>query len=132
MFLGNNQELISKLTSVLKVVSGEWGTRGPLWGLGAMGSGEWGTRGPLWGLGAMGSGVERLSLFAVCPAHGESCTFLVNPCGGHCFPNDRINVSSSSKPPHPTCLGNQELISKDSLVLSISKIFMSDRLFSIY
>ncbi len=24
------------------VGSGEWGTRGPLWGLGAMGSGEWG------------------------------------------------------------------------------------------
>jgi hypothetical protein len=34
-------------------------------------NGEWGTRGPLWGLGAMGSGEEGFSLFVVRKTHGS-------------------------------------------------------------
>ncbi len=52
------QKAIQLLTSVLK-----------------MGSGEWGTRGPLWGLGAMGSGEEGKSLFVVRETHGSLAPF---------------------------------------------------------
>ncbi len=34
-------------------------------------NGEWGTRGPLWGLGAMGSREEGFSLFVVRETHGS-------------------------------------------------------------
>ncbi len=40
LFLSDLQMQVLAQQSSLKIGSGEWGTRGPLWGLGAMGSGE--------------------------------------------------------------------------------------------
>jgi hypothetical protein len=42
-------------------------------------NGEWGTRGPWRGLGAMGSGEEGFSLFVVRETHGSLAPFSRTP-----------------------------------------------------
>jgi hypothetical protein len=68
----STMNIVSRLKRLADICleNGEWGTRGPLWGLGAMGSGEWG----------VGSGEWGRRIFIVCCARNswESCTIPNN------------------------------------------------------